>query len=135
MGHTITKEFRFEAAHRLTTPYRGKCQHLHGHSFIVKVSVSAHELDECGFVRDFASLSPLKEWIMSNLDHATLVSERDSELISFLRSSDQKHYAFPVNPTSEVLAQSIFMKASELGFEPSAVEIMETCTSAARFTK
>jgi 6-pyruvoyltetrahydropterin/6-carboxytetrahydropterin synthase len=132
MKYSIRKEFHFEACHRLTAPYHGKCSHLHGHSFVVHISVAATELDERGFVMDFNELKPLKDWIDSELDHATLVSENDRSLIEWLKANGQKYVLFPVNPTSEIIARAIAEKAKSLGFPLAAVEIAETCTSSAK---
>jgi 6-pyruvoyltetrahydropterin/6-carboxytetrahydropterin synthase len=133
MKYSISKDCRFEAAHRLTAPYEGKCAHLHGHSFVVKVTLAASELDARGFVEDFSSLKPLRDWIDANLDHATLVSDQDQELLAWMKETRQKHYVLPLNPTSEIIARVIFEQARKFGFQPLAVDVMETCTSAARY--
>jgi 6-pyruvoyltetrahydropterin/6-carboxytetrahydropterin synthase len=133
MSHTITKEFRFEAAHRLTEPYRGKCAHLHGHSWVVRLSVGSDTLDKCGFVQDFSSLSPLRDWIRNHFDHATLASASDPSLLAWLRENAQKHVSLPVNPTSEIVAHFLYEKARELGLSPLSVEVMETCTCSVRY--
>lgn len=135
MQFMIFKEFHFESCHRLMAPYHGKCNHLHGHSFVVRIEVAANTLDERGFVMDFSELKPLKTWIDSELDHATLVSENDSSLIAWLRENKQKYFTFPVNPTSEMIAKTIAEKAHALGFPVTAVEIAETCTSSARYQR
>lgn len=129
--YKISKTFRFEAAHRLIPPYQGKCSSLHGHSWQVRVSLSSETLDERGFVIDFGELAPLKTWIDTNLDHATLVAASDDSLLAWLRSAGQKHFVLDANPTSENLAKRIFDEATALGYALSSVEIRETCTSSA----
>ena len=115
------------------SPYVGPCNHLHGHSFVVTVAVTRNQLDARGFVIDFAELKPLKAWIDTHFDHATLVSRNDHALAKWLNEQNQKHYSFEVNPTSEVLAQEIFIAARELGLNPASVSIEETCTSNASY--
>jgi 6-pyruvoyltetrahydropterin/6-carboxytetrahydropterin synthase len=134
MKYSISKEFHFESCHRLTAPYQGKCSHLHGHSFYVRVTVESDTLDSRGFVMDFSELKPLKMWIDAELDHATLVSENDRSLIEWLKANGQRYFVFPVNPTSEMIARTIGEKARELGFKPASIEVNETCTSSARVT-
>ncbi len=129
----ITKKFRFEAAHRLIAPYSGKCSNLHGHCWVVKVHVRAPHLDERGFVKDFVELKPLEQWIRENLDHGTLVSERDLRLLEWLEENSQKHYLFPVNPTSEAIAKLLFDVGRNLSLEIDRVEIRETSTASAGF--
>ena len=66
----ITKEFRFEAAHRLPL-YKGNCSKLHGHSYRLEVAVSG-KLKK-GMVLDFRELDLIvKEKVISILDHSYL---------------------------------------------------------------
>ena len=50
----LTKLFKFEAAHKLPE-YVGKCAHLHGHSYKLKVTVTAprSKMQASGVVVDF----------------------------------------------------------------------------------
>lgn len=132
--YQISKTFRFEAAHRLANQYSGKCAHLHGHSWSVEVFLKSQALDALGFVKDFGDLKPIREWIDQFLDHGTLVSETDPELLHFLQTHEQKHYVVHGNPTCETLAKSLFDQFTALGFDLDAVRISETCTSSATFT-
>ncbi len=69
----ITKEFHFSASHQLTRlPANHQCARLHGHNYIVEVELSAEELDENGFVRDYHELAPLKRYIDDSFDHRHL---------------------------------------------------------------
>jgi len=69
----ITKEFHFSASHQLTElPADHQCARLHGHNYIVEVELSASDLDENGFVRDYHELTPLKRYIDDELDHRHL---------------------------------------------------------------
>ncbi len=70
--YRVTKSFRFDAAHRLTDPYAGKCTRLHGHSWRVAVTVRSSTLDPCGMVMDFHDFAPLKNYIEKRFDHATI---------------------------------------------------------------
>lgn len=129
--YSISKLFRFEAAHRLVAPYSGKCNHVHGHSWTVKVTIVRDHLDANGMVLDFFDLTIFKDWIADHLDHSTLVSENDHALMTWLLANGQKHFVISGNPTSESLAQLIFETLESFGFTPDAVEISETCTSSA----
>lgn len=127
----ISKTFRFEAAHRLIAPYQGKCNHMHGHSYIVTVSIEKSKLDERGFVRDFSELRPLRDWIDQSLDHATLVSSEDLVLLEWLKREGQKHYVVEGNSTCERLAEILFLEAQRMNLEPASVEVAETPSSSA----
>jgi 6-pyruvoyltetrahydropterin/6-carboxytetrahydropterin synthase len=83
--YRIWKDFSFEAAHRLDgLPPGHKCSRLHGHSYTVVVELASRELDEYGFVADFAELDPLKLHIGTELDHRDL-----NEVLSFQPSCER----------------------------------------------
>ena len=137
---TVTKELKFEAAHRLINGYHGKCRNNHGHSWVVFVTVKllpGASLNEFGFVKDFGDFSPLKGWIDDNLDHATVVSSEDSPFLMWLDAAEQRYFTIQGNPTSENLSKLIFEKASLLLNDSSCVvsevRIKETCTSEASY--
>lgn len=134
----VTKELKFEAAHRLGAGYPGKCRHNHGHSWIVFVTVGLRagvQLDEYGFVKDFGDFKPIRDWCDEMFDHATIVSDVDHEFVKWLRDNDQKCFVMGGNPTSENLAsliynQAVMMLEDERCFVHE-VRIKETCTSEA----
>lgn len=137
---TVSKELRWEAAHRLVGGYTGKCANNHGHSYVAQVVLALRpgaSLNPYGMLRDFGDFKPLCDWIEAYWDHATLVAEADESLRSWLEANQQKYYTFPTNPTSEVLAQTLFGIASQLLNDErcvvSRVCIRETCTSEAIF--
>lgn len=69
----ITKEFHFSASHQLTgLPEDHQCARLHGHNYIVEVELSASDLNEHGFVRDYHELAPFKRYIDDCFDHRHL---------------------------------------------------------------
>jgi len=81
---TVEKEFRFEAAHRLVQGYSGKCAHLHGHSWIVKVRLTPKsELNQYGMTTDFGDFIALRTWVDSHLDHSTILAVSDPLLPIF----------------------------------------------------
>lgn len=133
---TVTKELKFEAAHRLVNDYPGKCKNNHGHSWVVFVTVGlleGRQLNPYGFVKDFGDFKPLKQWIDDTLDHATMVSNEDTPFIIWLENNNQRYFVTDGNPTSERLSKIIFYKASELLDDTNCkvveVRIKETCTS------
>jgi len=67
----ITVEFKFEAAHKLLH-YNGPCEKLHGHSYLLHVSILG-EVDANGFVMDFGELKKIVgASVISKLDHEYL---------------------------------------------------------------
>lgn len=135
---TVSKQFDFEAAHRLVQGYPGNCKHIHGHSWNVVITMKllpGSDLNKYGFVRDYADFKQIKEWVMDNWDHSMLVSCEDKKMLRFLRANDQRHYVFIGNPTSENIASTLFSYASKIlddgRTEVFEVRIKETCTSEA----
>jgi len=70
---SISKDFHFSASHALThLPESHKCHRLHGHNYIVRVTVEAHCLDSKGFVIDYGDLRPFGQWLDETCDHRDL---------------------------------------------------------------
>lgn len=119
----IYKEFRFEAAHRLPH-HDGKCQRLHGHSWVGRVYVAGDQLTETGskvgMLMDYGEIKKYIQPLLDNyLDHYYLNESTHLE-----------------NPTAEALAKWIYEQL-EIAKLPGlvAVEIQETCTSGCRYQK
>ena len=78
---TITKEFRFDAAHRLylkdlteeeNRGIYGKCSYFHGHTYRLQVTVSG-KVQPTGMIINFTDLKQLVvDRILSRYDHACL---------------------------------------------------------------
>lgn len=73
----LTKSFHFEAAHSLPG-HRGKCARLHGHSYMLEVTLrgpikQAQGASDDGMVMDFEDLSRLvQQAVLERLDHQDL---------------------------------------------------------------
>lgn len=114
---TLKKKFRFEAAHKLPH-HDGKCQRLHGHSWVGWVIVEGDKLMDSGaqkgMVLDYGYISSIvKPLVNEYLDHHYLNDTLGLE-----------------NPTSEEVARWVFDQLSPVIMGLRAVVIEETCTSA-----
>ncbi len=90
----ISKDFTFDAAHFLTR-YHGKCEHLHGHTYKLRVTVEG-KVQENGLVLDFGILKKIvKEQVLNKYDHRSLND-------------------FFENPSAEVVAQAIWDELKDL---------------------
>ena len=135
MKYIITKEFTFEAAHRLIRNYEGKCSNNHGHSYRVKLYLAGDALDEKDMLLDFNETKELRHWIDNNLDHTTILWEEDP-MVEMMMRFENRLVVTNKNPTSEHIAELILAQAQRL-FENSSVkvhcvEVSETSTSSAR---
>jgi len=90
----------FEAAHRIAG-YPGKCDRLHGHSWIVEATVSGKELDSLGMLVDFKSVKKELKAVLDHMDHRYL-----NELPPFCDGR---------NPTAENLAKHVYEELAGSG--------------------
>jgi len=106
---TVCKEFRFEAAHKLSEAFTQECVNcIHGHSYKVEVYV-AGSLNAYGVVMDFGLIKAAVKCIIDEWDHALILHE-DVDLL-FPRELEQdnaKVVWLPCNPTAENMAAIIY---------------------------
>ena len=113
----IYKDFRFEAAHRLpNVPEGHKCARLHGHSYLVRVTIAGEMDPATGWIIDFDNIESAFSPILVQLDHHYLNEIPGLE-----------------NPTSEHLARWIWGQLKAILPELIEIEIRETCDTGCRF--
>ncbi len=129
---TITKEFLFDAAHRLrreelsdaeNTEIFGKCSKIHGHTYRLRITV-AGGIDKNGMIIHFSDLKALvKQNVVDRYDHAML--------------NDLEEYR-TLPPTAEVMGSHIFTtlgrELARRDLTLTAVTLFETPTSWATVT-
>ena len=92
----ITKEFRFDAAHRLPLlPEGHPYTRMHGPSFRVEITLAGTPDPAQGWIADFAEIERTLDALRAELDHHTLNEIAGLE-----------------NPTLELIAQWIFERAA-----------------------
>lgn len=138
---TITKNFKFEAAHLLSN-YSGACGNLHGHSYTGTIIIEADDVKD--MMLDYNIIS---NYISDNFDHALLVAQSawrdpaEAELLSWAERNHKKYYIVPAGrPTAENLVEAIAHDILDLfydngsGYRASVrVELQETASSSVRF--
>ena len=95
MYHLMIKT-SFAAAHNLIN-YQGDCENLHGHNWLVEVTVTARELDKAGLGIDFKILKKETKGLLGELDHKYL-----NDLDPFKNAS----------PSSENISRYLFERLS-----------------------
>ena len=109
--YEVTKQFRFEAAHSLPhLPEGHKCKRLHGHSYMIEV-VCRGELDDRGFVIDYAEISAVVNPMIGKMDHQNL------------------NEIFPFQTTAERLACFLYEMCVTAGLPVYQVKVFETATT------
>ncbi len=112
--YEVTIKKTFSAAHILKE-IGGRCEELHGHNFMVEVSVSAPELNKEGLLIDFRVLKKWTHDILEALDHKYL---------------NEVDYFKDINPSSEQVARLIYDRIAEKaipeGYGVSRVTVWES---------
>lgn len=105
----ITRRFSFEAAHHLPkVPDAHKCRRLHGHNYVIEVSI-AGAVREDGMVEDFAAVELVMEPILRLVDHRLLNEVAGLE-----------------NPTAEIIAGWLAKLMTKAWRQPARVRVYET---------
>jgi len=102
----------FSAAHYLKN-YRGKCEELHGHNYVVEVTIRSEKLKVPGMVADFVAVKKALRRILP--DHKLL------------------NDVMPDSPTAEHIAKHIFDALSRR-FRVSRVRVWETDDCCAEYS-
>jgi 6-pyruvoyltetrahydropterin/6-carboxytetrahydropterin synthase len=117
----ICVEAQFSAAHSLSG-YQGNCAQLHGHNWIVEVSVKCLELNNIGIGIDFRDIRQAIKNIINDLDHSCL----------------NEHPEFKdTNPSSENIARFLYRqlggKINSVNAKVSKVKVSETRSAGAYY--
>jgi len=107
----------FSSAHNLRA-YKGKCEDLHGHNWLVEAVIKSDKLDSIGMVVDFKDLKKELSAILEELDHKYL--------------NDLEPFKI-VNPTSENIAKYIYGRMKTVFPPLSEITVWENSASAATY--
>jgi len=157
----ITKEYRFEAAHRLME-HQGACANIHGHSYKVEITLSGWLRPEGaarGMVLDFQDLNAVVHPVLYDgfentngekhepLDHSIILCAGDSLAPTMLDAQARNGKPLRVvllglDPTAEYLAEWIAKMVNRMLGEkypedsllPTVTEVTVWETSKARAT-
>ncbi|MFQ5817751.1 MAG: 6-carboxytetrahydropterin synthase QueD [Terriglobia bacterium] len=119
----IAVEETFAAGHALRG-YKGKCEHVHGHNYKVRVTLAGGQLDQAGLLYDFVELKRSISQVINALDHKFL-----NDLPPFDR----------LNPSAENIAKYFYgeitqqLAATPNGARIKEITIFETDTTTATY--
>jgi 6-pyruvoyl-tetrahydropterin synthase len=105
----IVKAFKFESSHRLLCMPEGHpCSKIHGHSYVVRVSIYVEDIKKMpnpNMVVDFGLLKKFQE-DLNAMDHAIVLSSKDPMLEDMDKKYNQKVVVMPfeLDPTAENMA-------------------------------
>lgn len=106
----VAKRFRWEAAHRLPW-HEAECKYVHGHSYRMMVELEGEPTEETpggrNMLIDFKHVKSMVMPVVDAMDHATLISETDQELLEAMKMLESKTYILPFDSTAENMATHI----------------------------
>lgn len=113
----LEKIFRLEAAHWLPhVPEGHKCRRMHGHSFVVEVTVAGDVDPKMGWMMDYGDIAAVWKPLHAQLDHRCLNEIEGLE-----------------NPTSENLCLWLWQRLQPQLPGLYEIVVRETCASACRY--
>jgi 6-pyruvoyltetrahydropterin/6-carboxytetrahydropterin synthase len=117
MRLSLSKTFRFEAAHWLPTfPEGHKCRRMHGHSFRFDVVVEGEVDPAKGYLIDYGDIKKICDPIVKQLDHYCLNDIPGLE-----------------NPTAEMISKWLWDHIKPQLPLLAKIIVNETCTSACEY--
>jgi len=128
----VTKKFEVPMAHRLSKNERA-CQYVHGHNFIIYVTVQSRSLNNKDMVMDFHDLKETVNKALESWDHGIFLNENDPITIE-----KTKLNLVDSDPTSEVLCFYFFNQLEDKlpeGVILNSIKISETDGSESTFHK
>lgn len=109
----------FSAAHNLKD-YHGKCEHLHGHNWIIEARFVYDSLGKDGMAIDFKEARAIVNSAVEGLDHAYLNEVTDLK---------------GINPTSENIARFIYDSIKKKNKSVRSVSVWENSDSCATYSE
>lgn len=106
MATEIYKSVTISTGHRVVG-HLGKCKNLHGHNYLIEVTLRAIELSDEGFVVDYGEIKRL----IMRWDHKMLLWDEDPIHVrdreGLLRDPEEGIVRVPFNPTAENMADHL----------------------------
>lgn len=110
----ITRRLEFDAGHRIPD-HRGQCRNLHGHRYILEVTLTGNVIEAAGqsnngMVMDFSEIKAIAmQHVVNAWDHAFLAYAGDTRVVEFLATlPGHKTVVLDRVPTAENLARIAF---------------------------
>lgn len=129
---TVTKRLRFYAAHR-NTDLCGKCESIHGHCYVLLVTVAAPKVSSVTI--PFADIESAASPIIERLDHSLLLWSKDPARNALVNSGAcSKVYVVPFQTSCENMAEHIVVLLQSAGLNVVSLTLQETETSSVTVT-
>ncbi len=138
--YTLQTSASFDSAHFLKG-YDGKCSNIHGHRWLVEVTVASEDVEAAGSIRgmivDFKTLKEDLKDLADAFDHS-LVMEAGSlkdKTKEALQEEEFRIVELPFRPTAENLARYFYEEMEEKGYQVVLVKVYETPNNCAGYSR
>lgn len=138
--YTLQANTNFDSAHFLKG-YEGKCSNIHGHRWIVEVTIAAEELKNQGQTRgmvvDFKTLKDDLNNLADELDHSLVIEEGSLKETTknALLDEEFRIVELPFRPTAENLAEYFFDEMEDKGYQVVLTKVYETPNNCAGYSR
>jgi len=132
--YSLKVQGTFSSAHNLRG-YKGKCEDLHGHNWLVEIVIKSRQLDDIGMVLDFKFIKKKLNACLEELDHKYLNKipyfSAKGACLSVRQGSASG--GKKINPTSENIAEYIYKELKPRISLLASVTVWENSTSSASY--
>ncbi len=115
--YSIQIQHNIESAHRFFQTHASqKCRSIHGHRWIITLTLGTTSLNEQGMVIEFSALKNVwRTWLDTHLDHALLLNDADpmAAAVQTVEPS-ARLFLMATDPTTEHLARFLYDQAKAL---------------------
>ena len=125
MPYELFIQAEFSAAHNLRA-YKGKCEHLHGHNYRVRVTLEGERLDSAGLLADFSEIKRLLHSLIERWDHRLLNEVPPFDVVNPTAENMARYFY-------EEMARGLEAGAREVPVRLAEVKIWETDTATAAY--
>ncbi|MGN0495196.1 MAG: 6-carboxytetrahydropterin synthase QueD [Lachnospiraceae bacterium] len=138
--YTLQTNACFDSAHFLKG-YEGKCSNIHGHRWMVEVTVASEDVEKEGQIRgmivDFKTLKNDLKSLADELDHKLIIEEGSlkEKTKEALLSEEFSIVEVPFRPTAENLAKYFYDEMEEKNYQVVLVKVYETPNNCAGYSR
>lgn len=138
--YTLQTSASFDSAHFLKG-YEGKCSNIHGHRWLVEVTVASEEIEKEGQIRgmivDFKTLKEDLKNLADMFDHSLVIEEGSlrKKTQEALLEEEFRIVELPFRPTAENLAKYFYDRIEESGYQVVLVKVYETPNNCAGYSR
>ncbi len=89
---------------------------MHGHNYMITVTLKAEHLDQYKMVMDFKQFKKTIHGVLDKYDHSLILKNTDPMVLDYYKDqpASSRLFAWDENPTAEVMAKKFFEELVEV---------------------